>query len=226
MWILVLLILIVGGYLIFGKGKISNPFVKAPSVATVNGVAILKATFDAQLQNAVASYKAQGTDITLDAAKFAQLKAQILDALINNEVLNQAAKAAGITASSTLVDNQYQTILSQEGGVAKLAADLAKNNLTDAQLRQNIANQLADQTYLLQNINVSAITVSDAEIAAFYAQYSAVQKTASSTAAVPALKDLSAQIKQQIITNKENSLVADLVASLRAKANIATSTNI
>jgi hypothetical protein len=222
-WIvIVIIILAVAGYFGFKSGKISVPFV-VPSVATVNGVPIPKATFDTQLKNAIASYQAQGIDATSTAA-LAQIKQQVLNNLINNEVLNQAAKSAGITASSTAVDNQYQTIVTQEGGADKLAADLKKDGMTDAQLRQNIANQLADQTYLLQNIDVGSITASDDEIAQFYAQYSAQQKAAGQT--VPALTSLSAQIKQQIITNKENAAVNSLIAALVAKATIATSTNL
>jgi hypothetical protein len=127
-------------------------------------------------------------------------------------------------ASSTEVAAQYQTIVTQNGGADGLKAALVKANLTDAQLRANIANQLADQAYLLQNINVSSITASDAEVAAFYAQYSTQQKAAGQT--VPALATLSAQIKQQIISNKENAAVTSFIATLRAKATIATSTTV
>jgi hypothetical protein len=218
--LVILVILAVVGYYAFKHGGAGS--VSAQSVATVNGVAILKSDFDTQLTSALASYGVSAASTTPD--QLAQVKAQVLDSLINNEVLNQAVKAAGITASSTEVETQYQSLVTQNGGADGLKAALAKNNMTDAQLRINIANQLAAQTYLLQNINVSLITASDAEVAAFYAQYSAQQKAAGAT--VPALATLSAQIKQQIITNKENTAVTSFVATLRAKATIATSTTV
>jgi hypothetical protein len=218
--VVVLIIILVGGYFVFkhsGAGSAS-----AQSVATVNGVALPKTTFDTQLASAIASYAAQGVSATSTPEELAQIKQQVLDNMIDNELLNQGVKAAGITASSTEVEAQYQALVSQAGGADKLATELTQSKMTDAQLRQNISNQLAVQAYLLQNIDVSTITASDAEVAAFYAQYSAQQKAAGQT--VPALTDLSAQIKQQIISNKENTAVTNFIAGLRAKATIATST--
>ena len=228
MWIavVVIVILLVAGYFVFGKSKTTNLPITSPSVATVNGVDIPKATYDTQLAAAIASYKTQGTDVTTNPSQLAQVKEQVLDTLINNELLSQEVKAAGITASSTQVDTQYQAMVTQEGGATQLAADLAKNNMTAAQLRANITQQLAEQTYLLQHIDVNSITTNNDEIAQFYAQYSASQKAASSTIAIPTLKVLSAQIKQQIISNKQQAAITSIISGLRAKATIATSTSI
>ena len=219
--VLVLIVLLVGAYFVIKGGKIGSATNTSASVATVNGVAISKATFETQLASTISSYTAQGGNAS-STAELATLKQQVLNNLIDTELLNQAAKAAGITASSTEVEAQYQAILTQAGGATGLATELKQNNMTDAQLRANIAQQLSIQAYLLQNINVSAITASDAEIAAFYTQYSAAQKAAGQT--VPALATLSAQIKQQIISNKEQTLIANFIAGLQAKATIATST--
>jgi SurA N-terminal domain len=216
--IVVLIILAVGGYFIFKHGGAG--IMPSPSVATVNGVAISKSAFDTQLTSTLASYGVSAASTTPD--QLAQIKQQVLSNMIDNELLKQGAKAAGVTASSTEVDAQYQTLLTQNGGADGLKAALVKAGLTDAQLRQNIADQLVIQAYLLKNIDVSAITASDAEIAAFYAQYSAQQKAAG-TATVPALATLSAQIKQQIISNKENTLVSNFIATLQTSATIATS---
>lgn len=218
--LVVLVVLIVGGYLAMKSGKISGIPGASASVATVNGVAIPKATFDTQMASAVASYTAQGVSAT-STEQLAQIKTQVLDNLISNELLNQAVTAAGIKASATDVETQYQTLLTQNGGADGLKAALVKSNLTDAQLRENISKQLAVQTYLLQNIDVKTITASDAEVAQFYADYSKAQKATGQT--VPALSTLSAQIKQQIISNKEQTLVTNFIAALRAKATIVIS---
>ena len=214
--IVVLIVLAVLGYFAFVRSGTA-----VPSVATVNGVVISKTTFDAQLASTIASYTTQGLDATSTAA-LAQIKTQVLNNLVATELLNQGAKAAGITASSTEVDAQYQALLTQAGGADQLKTQLTQNKMTDAQLRANIAQQLTIQAYLLQNIDVNSITASDAEVSAFYAQYSAAQKAAGQT--VPTLASLSAQIKQQIISNKEQTLIANFIAGLQAKATIATST--
>lgn len=223
MWpivVLVLVILLVAGYFVFGKGKIGNLSSQVQSVATVNGVAILKSDYDTQYANAISTYKTQGVDVT-STTTLDQIKTQVLNNLINNELVNQGAIAAGIKPTDADVEKQYQTVLTQVGGAENLKTELAKVNMTDAQLRINIGKQLAAQTYLLQNIDVKSITASDAEIAQFYADYSK-QQLASGQKTVPALKTLSDQIKQQIISNKEQTLITNFIATLKAKANIVT----
>lgn len=218
-WIVVAIVaLAVVGYFFFGKSKLTNPVQKVESAVTINGTVIPKTTYDTQLATAIASYKTQGVDVT-DATKLSQIKTQVLDNLISNELLAQGVAAAGIKADPAEVEKQYQAILTQAGGAEKLQAEMVKNNLTEATLRENIAKQIAVQAYLLKNIDISTITVSDAEIAQFYADYSKAQKAAGQKT-VPALKELSAQIKQQIITNKQQTLVVNFIAALRAKATI------
>lgn len=220
--VLVLVILAIGSYFVFGRNKISNVADnKTSSVATVNSSVIPKATYDTQLASAIASYKSQGVDVT-NADKLSQIKTQVLNDLINNELLTQGARSSGIETSPEEIEKQFQVILTQSGGAEGLKTALAQNNLTEAQLRENISKQLTIQKYLLANIDVKSIAVTDAEIAKFYADYSKAQTTASSTIKVPALKDLSAQIKQQLISDKEQTLITNFIASLREKAKIET----
>lgn len=220
--VLVLVILAIAGYFIFSKNKIKIPVNNnIASVATVNGDIITKADYNTQLANSLASYKIQGVDVT-DVTKLSQIKTQVLDNLISDKLISQGVVASGIKATADEVEKQFQTILTQIGGADALKVELVKNNLTEAQLRENISKQLAAQAYLLQNIDTKSIIVSDAEIAQFYADYSKTQKTTNPKAVVPALKDLSAQIKQQLISNKQQALIVNFIASLRAKAKIET----
>lgn len=218
--VVVVIVLIVAGYLLLGRNTAKPVEQKADTVATVNGVAIPKTAYDTQLASALATSKSQGVDVTIDSA-LKQIKTQVLNDLISNELINQGVTKAGIKPTSAEVETQFQAILEQAGGADKLTAELVKSNLTEAQLRENISKQLAVQTYLLQNIDTKSITVSDAEIAQFYADYSKAQKDAGQKT-VPALKDLSEQIKQQIITNKQQTLIVNFVASLRAAAKVET----
>jgi len=215
----------IGGYFIFGQKMISNTTENkaavVTSVATVNGSAIPKTIYDTQLAGVIASYKSQGVDIAADATKLAQVKTQVLNDLINNELLTQGALNAGIKTSAEEVEKQFQTVLTQSGGAEGLKTALAQNNLTEAQFRENISKQLTIQTYLLANIDIKSITVTDAEIAQFYADYSKAQKD-NGQAAVPPLKELSEQIKQQLISDKQQTLITNFVATLRTKAQIET----
>lgn len=216
--VLVLAVLLIGSYFVFGKNKTNTPVDNKASVAMVNGAAISKTSYDTQLASAIDAYRTQGIDVT-DATKLSQIKTEVLDNLIGNELLTQGIAASGIKATPEEIEKQFQDILTQTGGADAFKAELVKNNLTEAQLRENISKQLAIQTYLSQNIDEKSITVSDAEIAQFYADYSKSQKD-SGQATVPALKDLSDQIKQQLISDKRQTLITTFVASLRAKAKV------
>jgi len=220
--VLVLAVLAVGSYFVFGKNKTESPINNnVGSVATVNGAIISRETYDTQLASSIASYKTQGVDVA-DATKLSQIKTQVLDNLISDELLKQGVAAAGIKITAEEVEKQFQVVLTEQGGADKLQAALIQNNLTEGQLRENISKQLAIQAYLLQNIDIASVTVSDAEIAQFYADYSKSQKAADAKAVVPALKDLSAKIKQQLISDKQQNLMTNFVASLRAKATVET----
>ena len=219
--VLVLVVLAaVGSYFVFGGNgnKVSN---KVVNIATVNGTVISQTTYDTQLASAIASYKTQGVDVTASTT-LSQIKTQILNNLIDSELLIQGARVVGIKTSDADTEKQFQAILTQAGGAEGLKTALTKNNITEAELRKNISNQLTIQAYLLANIDTKSIAVTDAEITKVYTDYSKAQKTASSTIKVPALKDLSPQIKQQLVSNKEQALIANFVAALRAKAKIET----
>jgi len=216
--VLVLAVLLIGSFFVFGKNKTNSPVDNKASVATVNGVVVPKTSYDTQLTSAIDAYRTQGIDVT-DTTQLSQIKTEVLDNLIGNELLAQGTAASGIKATPEEIEKQFQDILTQTGGADVFKAKLVKSNLTEAQLKENISKQLAIQTYLSQNIDEKSITVSDAEIAQFYADYSKSQKD-SGQATVPALKDLSDQIKQQLISDKRQTLITTFVASLRAKAKV------
>ncbi|MEI6304822.1 MAG: SurA N-terminal domain-containing protein [Candidatus Taylorbacteria bacterium] len=228
--ILIVAVLAVGGYLIFGsnikglsmgdKTATSTLFTSGTTanVATVNGVAITKAIYDSAFTSTIASYQAQGIQAT-SSDDLAKVRTQVLDGLIGNELLTQALTASKMAVTPAEVETEYQALVTQSGGVEGFKAALTKNNLTDAQLRINIEKQILTRKFLLSNIDTKSTTVTDAEIAKFYAEYSASQK-ASGNKSVPAMKDLSAQIKQQLTGDKEQALINKFIATLRASADV------
>ena len=221
--VLVVLVVIMGiGLYKSGSGKVMDKAAdtkltpEVASVAKVNGVALSQAIFETQLAAAVASYKGQGINVE-DPAKLGQIKTQVLNNLINNELVAQGASKSGVAVTGAEVEKQFQDLVAQTGGIDKFKVQLAAAKLTEDQLRGNIARQLVIQKYLQGNINTKSITVSDAEIAKFYADNSKGQKN------VPALKTISPQIKQQLLLDKQQSLVNAFVTSLREGAKIETS---
>lgn len=228
--VLIVAFLAVGGYLIFGSEiagystndnnatSTSKTFGVATNIATVNGVAITKAAYDTAFANAIASYQAQGIQAT-SSEDLAKVRAQVVDSLISNELLAQAITASKMTITPAEVEKEFQALVTQAGSAEDFKTTLTKNNLTEAQLRINIEKQLLTQKFLLANIDAKSVTVSDAEIAKFYADYSASQKV-SGNKSVPTLKTLSAQIKQQLTGDKQQALIVNFISALRAKANV------
>lgn len=215
-------VLVVGAIALYGffgtkKSETVPVVAEAPSVAKVNGVAIPKATFDTQLASALAAYKAQGIDVD-KAENVTLVKNQVLNDLISNELVMQGIAKAGIKPTAEEVEAQFQAVLTQAGGADKLKTQLVTANLTEEQLRENLARQLSVQAYLLKNVDISTIAVTDAEIAKFYKDSVSTQKDA------PKLKDISAQIKQQLLTNKQQELINKFIETLKAGAQIETST--
>ena len=95
--------------------------------------------------------------------------------------------------------------------------------MTEQKLRENIAKQFAIQMYLEANIDTKSIVVSNEEVTQFYNDYKAAQVSASSTIKVPAEKELADQIKQQIIANKQQTMINDFLTTLRSKSEIVLS---
>jgi peptidyl-prolyl cis-trans isomerase SurA len=217
--VLAIAIVAFGGYKFLGKDKTEVAQVNetsVDSVAKVNGVDITKETYDNQLAASITALKGQGVDVTASTTAEA-IKTQVLNDLINNELVNQGVKAAGIIATAEEINVQFQAVVTQIGGADKLAAELTKANLTEAKLKENIGKQIASQKYLLANIDASKANVTDEEVKKFYDDNSKGQKN------VPAFKDIKDQIKQQLTLQKQQALAQAFVQSLREKAKIETS---
>lgn len=230
--VLALAIVAFGGYMVLGKknsAETAQPVATTvESVAKVNGVDITKTEYDNQLAASITALKNQGIDVSASTTVQA-IRTQVLTDLINNELVNQGVRAAGISATQQEVDAQLQALVSQLGGAEKLAEQLKQANLTEAKLKENIAKQIAAQKFLLANIDASSTAVTDAEIKKFYddavkAQTEANKKLPKDQKPqpIPSLKDVKAQIQQQLVLQKQQAQAAAFIQALRGKAKIET----
>lgn len=231
--VLALAIVAIGGYMVLGKksgvATSTQPVATTvETVANVNGVEITKTEFDTQLAASITALKNQGVDTSASTTVQA-IRTQVVNDLINNELVNQGVKAAGIAATQQEVDAQFQAIVTQLGGADKLAEQLKAAGLTESKLKENIGKQIAAQKFLLANINASSTAVTDSEIKKFYddavkAQTEANKKLpkGEEPQPIPALKDVKAQIQQQLVGQKQQTQAAAFVQTLRAKAKVET----
>jgi len=83
--------------------------------------------------------------------------------------------------------------------------------------RPKVKLDLATQTYLNQELNLEALTASEAEVAAAYEQMTV---GATSEEEVPALAEVSDQVEAFVIQQKQQELVLGLIERLRQTAEI------
>ncbi len=136
-----------------------------PIVARVNGVDITRKAFDRELMTVEQRFKGMGR--RLDPGKLDQLKADVLEDLINREVLYQDAVKAGISVGPETVDAQIASIRQQFPDEKAFEAMMAQMGLTVDQLKSEIEKGLTIQQFIETKF-VDSATISPEEIKAYY----------------------------------------------------------
>lgn len=182
-------------------------------VAVVNGENITGSDLQKSVVQTQNVAQQQGADLT-DPKVQAIIQSQAISLLVNAKLLEQAATKIGITASSGEIDAQYKAIEDQFGGADKLAAQMKTDDLTEADLRDNIKQQTLIKAYLATEPSYANATVTDADVATAYATYKA-QSTST-----PPLEEISDQIKEQLLEQKQQDAINSIIDALRASSTI------
>lgn len=188
------------------------------SVATVNGEAVDRKQFDARVADVkaqYASYEIEVTDETLAA-----IRQDVLEQMIDELLLVQGAKQAGIVVSTEEVDAYYAEMASGYENEAAFLVAAEENGYTKASLREEIAQYLLIANYQEQhieaNVDLDAILVTEAEMRDLYASY-AEQMTD-----IPPYDEVAVYLEQELRDQKiaDLGIIEALVAELRAAATI------
>ena len=182
-------------------------------MATVNGVDLTRAEYNRIRQQVLQNAQMMGMDIN-DPETQIQINAQVTDTLVNTELIRQAAVASGTTVSEGAVSDRFAEIVAQVGGEEVLADSLEQLGLTEESLRADVEQELIIQQYIDGAIDTDNLTVTEAEIEGLY------ESSGGAEAGLPPLEEVRLQIEQQILINKENELINDLIELLRADAEI------
>lgn len=205
---LTLSVIIVAGLIYIAINTEKTTDTKNDIVATVNGEAISKTEFDRHFEQDSRGIDSKNTEA------MSQLKTQVMDEMIGNRLLVQAASKAGIKAAEEDIDSQVSLIEQQAGGKETFLARLSELGIDESKFRTDVENQIIIQEYLLKNINPESITVTDEEISSLYEKVNSVQDN------LPPLSEVKQQIAEQIKFEKQQELADNLVKSLRDKADI------
>ncbi len=134
-------------------------------VAEINGVVITQEQFDKELNIHLDRVSRQGRQVSDD--QLATLKKDILEGLIEREVLSQESQKAGIKITDQTIDEQLAAIKKRFPSEAEFKTALSKMNLTEDEVKAQIARGLAIRELIEQQIT-SKIVITDAETRAYY----------------------------------------------------------
>jgi hypothetical protein len=198
-----LVLIIVGSFALidFGVQYLNNDY----SVAVVSGTRISKSSWNRLLQQAYGQTAAQQ--------------------LIDNEVITQEAKKQNITASTSEIQTQIDQIVTSLGGQTQYQAALKSNNITEAELKDEIRIDV-----LTTKLISPTITYTDDDIKSFFTEYSA-QLFPTETAALASgaeldydtYKDQTIQYYiQQQVSNTKSTWLSSKEASYKIQDNATT----
>ena len=182
-------------------------------VATVNGVDLTRAEYNRIRQQVLQNAQMMGMDIN-DPDTQMQVNEQAIDTLVNTELIRQAAVASGSSVSQEQIEARFVEIVEQVGGEEALADSLEQLGLTEESLRTDIEQELVIQQFLDGAVDTEGLIATDAEVDELY------EASGGAEAGLPPIDEVRPQIEQQILANKENELINELVESLRTDAEI------
>jgi foldase protein PrsA len=161
-----LLALVVPAVLLAGCGETKVP---AGAIAAVGNGVITQEQFDQIWQQAEAQYKSQEGAPPFPeegTAQYNQLKASIVNYLVQNEIIKEQAAEMDVTVTDAQLEERMKQIVEQVGGQKKLDKLLKDQNVTEAQLQDQLKAQML-QDAVQQKVNED-IKLSDEDLKKYY----------------------------------------------------------
>lgn len=151
---------------------VATPTPDVPLAATVNGQPITLGEFEKEL----ARYEQARAELGLgDDDETANYRDVVLTALIETELIAQAAAQNGLTLSSLAVDERLAELQEASGGEANFAAWLQANQWTQDEFREALASEMliemavdmvtSDVPFAVEQVRARYLQVDDEQLA-------------------------------------------------------------
>jgi foldase protein PrsA len=140
----------------------------ATAIAVVNNVEIPKSAVDAQIAQMKKASPAS-FEGTAGIQVETQYRAQVLNSLIQLELIKEAAKTLGVSVTAKQIDDYVSQLQTQYGGKDALDSAMKTAGFDMAMLREQITNNLLAQA-VSSKVTTGAITITDAQVKAYYDQ--------------------------------------------------------
>lgn len=206
--VLAILILVGAGTYVY-----NTQYKQGGIVAVVNGTKIYRNTFDENYALFEGSATQQGIDLS-DEAQVSEMRTQVLNGLIDNALILSAANKSGITVSDEQIEEMYQELVTQIGSQEELLKRMEEVGLSEAKLRSNIKDRIIADSYIEQETDIENVTATEEEVKEF------AQKLTDGGMELPPLEDIRPQIEAQILAEKKQQMVTELLDKMRSEANI------
>ena len=187
-------------------------------VAEVNGEEIGKEEFEsaytAQFQQVAMQAQMSGQEVDQT-----QLKEQVAESLVSQELLVQETSNRNIEASEEEV-NETLTALAEQNGIAtseEFLAALEEQGMSEDEVMEQVGSQVKVEKLIAEESGDTE--VSEEELQEFYEQLEAQQEEMDGEE-MPALEEIKAELEAQLVQQKENETVQELVAKLREGADV------
>ncbi|MFT5832114.1 MAG: FKBP-type peptidyl-prolyl cis-trans isomerase (trigger factor) [Candidatus Paceibacteria bacterium] len=183
--------------------------------ATVNGQDIKVTDLESGIEQLSQAAVQQGFDPT-DPEVQSEIRSQAVEMVINTALLEQAALENDVSVETEAIDVRITELAEAAGGKESLLERLAEFEIDEAQLRSDVEEELTIRALLDTVFTEADAVVTEQEIIEVY------QNAAASNGGqpLPPLAEVSAQIEQQLLQNKEQEAIEAYVQSLRAAADI------
>lgn len=135
------------------------------SVATVNGVAILKRDFERDVRRLQEALLSRGKPLTCEQIQ--TINQEVLESLIRRELLFQESRRAGVRVDPKEIDREIEELKKQYLSEAEFRRDLNQRGLTETELRSHVERTMSIQKYIDQTFK-NRVEVSDGEIISYY----------------------------------------------------------
>ncbi len=143
--------------------------VPAGAIAAVGSGVVTQEQFDQIWKQAEAQYKSQADAPAFPeagTAQYNQLKASIVNYLVQNQVIKDKAAELNVTVTDKQLQDRMKQIVTQVGGQKKLDKLLKEQNVTQAQLEDQLKAQMLQDA--VQQKVYAGITVSQADIEKYF----------------------------------------------------------
>lgn len=172
-------------------------------LAVVNGTVITKVEFDRKLNQAKQHMLNQGQQIPDD--RLAQIKMDIVENMIDEELLFQESRKKGITVETEAIATDLKKIKQKFANDADFKKALGESGLTEAELQSSLERGYVISK-LIDNQIMAPIVIPDQEIRTFYDTHPKSFKKSEQVRASHILIKVDSQAEQSVKDEKRAKL--------------------